>query len=115
MSHYKKGETIWVFSEGEFKNEIVQAKVLTHDNSIEFVTYRSKNDRERGAFTWHIHRSRKALIDKLINELNKQFVEDTDYLRGAIKQLNDKMLAIEAKYETKLDFLNAQKEDGDGN
>ena len=119
MEQYKVGETVWVLHEGGFKREIVQVKISKvvigkNTNNIAYVWYHYNGELE-GVHVDEVDYSHEQLIDKLICDNTKKFNERTDQIRDEIKALNQKMLELESEYNSELDFLNAQKENGDGN
>ncbi len=119
MEQYKVGETVWVLHQGQFKREIVQVKISKVDiakytNHVVYIWY-YYNDELEGVQADKVDIHRDGLIYKLMCENTRKFNDRTNKIRDEIKALNDKMLLIQQKYEADLDFLNAQKEDGDGN
>ena len=114
MARYKVGETIWVLHETKYRKQFRKVEVVNCWTESTNVWYKLPNGEIHNALFHYADKTRKGLIDKLINDLDNEFVKDTDEIREQIRALNQKMLDIEARYNSELDFLKTQRE-GDGN
>lgn len=115
MARYKAGETVWVLYEGKYRRQILKVEVVNCWTESVNIWYKLPSGAKHTQLFHYVDRTRNGLIDKLIKDIQIEFVRSTDEISAQIKALNQKMLEIEAEYNSELDFLNAQKEDGDGN